>query len=334
MKKLMMLMFIIFAGCASYVADMPAPSEVAYDKPVATAPTEAPSSPQETATRIPQPAPEVFMPLLQPSRQYVGAANSAYGEDGEDAMPEDTLAEDVPTEAMPTETMPSETTPTEDAPTQNLPDENAATETPPDATIADGTMPAEDSTTEDTPAEDTETENAPVQSTPSENAPDASEPAESTPTESTLGEPSPYESTPPENTPDASSPAESAPTESPPPNPSPYHIHESTFVTQINYIRTHYPRFIGRPITYTGIFFTDAWGDEYLHIIHRYTMGCCRPVEFGFQVILDNIPPPPQGDWVTVTGTLEAIAYSWGSLLVLHVQQLTPATPGLAYVED
>lgn len=84
-------------------------------------------------------------------------------------------------------------------------------------------------------------------------------------------------------------------------------INERLFIAQTNDIYMNAEDYLGKTISYEGIYKTVNNEDsgEILHFVIRYGPGCCAyDAEAGFEVVWDK-EWPQDDDWCEVTGVLE-----------------------------
>ncbi len=105
-------------------------------------------------------------------------------------------------------------------------------------------------------------------------------------------------------------------------------ITEELFLTQVNDIYTNLDDYLGRKITYQGIFQTmdyeeDGISEQILYVF-RNSPGCCgNDGTAGFEVVWDG-EIPPQDSWVEVEGTLVTFEDKEGNqFLQLKLDSLT-----------
>ena len=94
------------------------------------------------------------------------------------------------------------------------------------------------------------------------------------------------------------------------------------FSAQVQDIQMHREYYLGRTIRYEGLFLSSYWDDEEFYFVARLEGGCCGI--YGFEVYLNDFPPPVDETWVEVTGILEEFyVEGFGSyLLRLNVTSL------------
>lgn len=104
-----------------------------------------------------------------------------------------------------------------------------------------------------------------------------------------------------------------------------FEITERFFSAQMFEVFADSQNFLGRTIRYEGMFnarYLDV-SNEYIFLVFRYTEGCCFPEEaLGFEVYLNDIPPPENDSWVEVTGVLEHFTIDGVNFLRLNVTSL------------
>ncbi|MDR3091256.1 MAG: hypothetical protein LBU36_03520 [Clostridiales bacterium] len=107
-------------------------------------------------------------------------------------------------------------------------------------------------------------------------------------------------------------------------------VKDKMFITQINDMYANYEDYLGKTISYEGVFdiYTadEAKGLTYYYVI-RYGPGCCgNDGNVGFEVAWDDDSKkdyPKQDDWVKVTGVLEQYEEDGEPFLRLRASELT-----------
>ena len=112
-------------------------------------------------------------------------------------------------------------------------------------------------------------------------------------------------------------------------------ITEKMFTEQVNDVYLNAEDYLGKTITYEGIFDIDYGpytNNSYYYVI-RYGPGCCGDDGYvGFEVQWDG-EYPEQDDWVEVTGVLEVYEEGGYKYLYLKVTSINVLeTRGLEFV--
>jgi uncharacterized membrane protein YcgQ (UPF0703/DUF1980 family) len=103
-----------------------------------------------------------------------------------------------------------------------------------------------------------------------------------------------------------------------------FEIREKMFVSQVNDIYLNAEDYLGKVISYEGIFKEDAYPemDAVYYYVVRYGPGCCgTDSNPGFEVIWDG-DYPKQDEWVEATGILEAYEEDGYQYLRLQLSSL------------
>lgn len=117
-------------------------------------------------------------------------------------------------------------------------------------------------------------------------------------------------------------------------------ITDKLFITQVNDVYYNYEDYLGKTITYEGIFdsvFLEETNQIYYNVI-RYGPGCCfNDASAGFEVAWedDSHTYPKQNDWVRVVGVLDSYEEDGNLYLQLMLKELTVLQErGNEYVEQ
>lgn len=111
-------------------------------------------------------------------------------------------------------------------------------------------------------------------------------------------------------------------------------IREKLFIAQTNEIYLNYEDYLGKTVSYEGIFMTtEMEGYDPWHWVVRYGPGCCaNDGTAGFEIRYDG-EWPEQNDWVAVQGVLTTYDVNGWDMLVLDVVSLEiKAERGQEYV--
>lgn len=102
-------------------------------------------------------------------------------------------------------------------------------------------------------------------------------------------------------------------------------ISEKLFIAQTNDIYINTADYLGKTISYEGLFKATYWeglNQNYYYVI-RYGPGCCGyDGEAGFEVVWDQ-GWPEEDDWCMVTGVLETYTEEGQEYLRLALTSLT-----------
>ena len=102
-------------------------------------------------------------------------------------------------------------------------------------------------------------------------------------------------------------------------------ISEKLFIAQTNDIYINSEDYLGKTISYEGLFRSAYWEgmDQYYYYVIRYGPGCCaNDGEAGFEVTWDQ-GWPEEDDWCAVTGVLEIYTEEGQEYLRLALTSLT-----------
>lgn len=106
-------------------------------------------------------------------------------------------------------------------------------------------------------------------------------------------------------------------------------IREKMFIAQSNDIYLNPEDYLGKTLTYEGMFFTtsDPFSGTHTYYVIRFGPGCCGyDGEAGFEVIWpegEEAPYPEDNAWVQVLGTLEEYDRNGWPTLRVRLQSLT-----------
>lgn len=100
-------------------------------------------------------------------------------------------------------------------------------------------------------------------------------------------------------------------------------IPETVFIEMINDVYLNSSDYLGKTLTYEGIFTSSEWENETYHYVIRYGPGCCGyDGEAGFEVSWEG-PLPKDDDWAEAVGVLEEYEEDGYMYLRLRLSSLT-----------
>lgn len=99
-------------------------------------------------------------------------------------------------------------------------------------------------------------------------------------------------------------------------------IREKMFVAQTNEIYVNYQLYLGKTITYEGIFLAPEYDGSTFYQVIRYGPGCCgNDANAGFEISWDG-EYPQDDDWVKVTGVLDKYEDGGFEYLILNLSSI------------